>query len=227
MSEQVHSAVVNNIVWCGIICETHGITAASSKHVWSTTAKAPPFYPDIITSSRHATVKEVIDIIGNREVSSIKDSFANLDMSPLDFEILFKAEWIYHAPLANLEPIPSGWHEVTAKNDFVDWTLAHGSGNVIKPELLNRRDVKMYAYTNKGETAGFIANLGGNAVGISNVFSSVNSNNLWSDIHTIASLDFPGLPTVGYEQGDDLAAALQSGWTSAGPLRVWVKSKNY
>lgn len=226
MSEKVVTAILNNIVWCGIVCETHGITATSSKHIWRTTAKAPTFYPDMITSNRCVTIDEVIDIIGNKDISSIKDSFANLDMSPFDFGRLFTAEWIYHAPVADLEPVQPGWCHVTTEKDLADWTSVHGSENVIRPELLEHPDVNIYLNKKKGEVAGFIASLGANAVGISNVFSSVNSDNVWSDIHKIVAFDFPGLPMVGYERGDGLTAALQSGWTTVGSLNVWVRSSD-
>ncbi|WP_336785177.1 hypothetical protein [Paenibacillus sp. MMO-177] len=226
MSEKLDAAVLNNIVWCGIVCETHGIAATSRKHIWKTTSKSPPYYPDVITSSRHVTVDEVIDIIANKETTGIKDSFANLDLSPFDFEVLFTADWIYHAPVASLESIQPGWCHVTTEHELADWTSAHGLENVIKPELLERRDVKIYLKKNKDEVSGFIANLGANAIGISNVFSSANIENTWSDIHNIVSLDFPGLPMVGYESGTDLTAALKSGWTTVGPLRVWVRSSN-
>jgi len=74
--------------------------------------------------------------------------------------------------------------------------------------------------------AGFIANLGANAAGISNVFSSADSDHLWSDIHNIVASDFPGLSMEGYERGANLNAALQSGWTIVGSLRVWVRSND-
>lgn len=224
MSEKVVTATLNNIVWCEIVCETHGITATSSKHIWRTTSKAPAFYPDIITSDSCVTIDEVVDIIGNNDISSIKDSFANLDMSQFGFGMLFKAEWIYHEPVDNLEPVQTGWCHVTTEKELADWTSVHGSENVIRPELLARPDVKIFLHKKKGEVAGFIASLGANAVGISNVFSSVNSGNAWSDIHNIAAVDFPGLPMVGYERGDGLTAALQSGWTTVGSLNVWVRS---
>lgn len=226
MSEEVDAAVINNIVWCGIVCETHGITATSRKHIWRTTSKSPPYYPDMITSSRYVTVDEVIDIIDNKEITGIKDSFANLDLSPFDFEMLFTADWIYHAPVVNLESNQPGWCRVTTENELADWTSAIGLENVIKPELLDRRDVKIYLNKKKDEVSGFIANLGANVIGISNVFSSANIENTWSDIHNIVPLDFPGLPMVGYESGTDLTAALKSGWTTVGPLRVWVRSND-
>jgi hypothetical protein len=227
MNVQVDTAVLNNIVWCGIVCDTHGIARTSRENVWGVLTKAPTFYPDIITSSRHVTIEEVNNFIGNREISSVKDSFANLDLSLVGFKILFEAEWIYHAPVANLELFQSAWRVITTENDLAQWTFAHGSGNVIRPELLKRGDVRIFTHEKEGEIAGFIANLGANAVGISNVFSPVNANeNLWSDIAKVVSIEFPGLPLVGYEQDGDLTAALLSGWTSIGPLRVWLKSNN-
>ncbi|GLX66669.1 hypothetical protein [Paenibacillus glycanilyticus] len=224
MSEKVDAAVLNNIVWCGIVCETHGITATSSEHIWKTTSKSPPYYPDMITSSRHVIVDEVMDIITNKEISGIKDSFANLDLSPYDFELLFTADWIYHEPVVKLESIPSGWIHVTTDNEFAEWNSAHGLENVIKPDLMKRSDVKIYLYRNKGEVSGFIANLSASAVGISNVFSSADIDHTWSDIHHIVASDFPGLPMVGYESGTYLTAALKSGWTFVGPLRVWGRT---
>ncbi|MBB6636624.1 hypothetical protein [Cohnella thailandensis] len=224
--EKVDAAVWNNIVWCGIVCETHGIAAASSEHIWRTATKAPMFYPDIITSSRQATREEIVDVIGANEAFSIKDSYANLDMSLCNFTSLFTAEWIYREPAACPESVQTAWYPVATEKELADWTSAHGSGNSIRPELLKRRDVKIYINKKKGEAAGFIASLGADAVGISNVFSSAACDHLWSDIPKIVALDFPGLPLVGYERDADLRAALRSGWEAVGPLRIWVKSSD-
>jgi len=222
MNEQVDTAVLNNIRWCEIVCETHGIVGISGENMWQTASKAPTYYPDLITSSRNVTVEEIADRIKNKEAAFVKDSFANLDLSTLGFEILLAAEWIYHEPLTDLNSVPSGWSLVQTDNGLSDWTLAHGSGDVIRPGLLERRDVKIFKCEKKGVSGGFIAALGAEAVGISNVFSNGALVELWSDIPKAASLEFPGLPLVGYEQGADLRAAIQSGWTSLGPLRVWV-----
>lgn len=226
MREMVDIAVLNNVLWCGIVCETHGIPAISRKHIWRTESKALTYYPGMITLSRHVTIDDVRGLISNKEVSSIKDSFALLDLSPWNFEMLFTAEWIHHDPVDHLESLPSGWSRVTTVNDLADWTTAHGTENIVRPELLERPEVKIYLKKKEGEVAGFIANLGADAVGISNAFSSVNRDHLWSAIHRIVAYEFPGLSMVGYERGAGLNAALKSGWTTIGPLRVWVRSKN-
>lgn len=96
-----------------IVCESHGLTQTSNENVWGLQSKAPELYPDVITSSRHATSEEVKDFIGNREILSIKDSFANLDMVPFGFKILFGAKWIYHAPVTDVDIVQSAWSVVT------------------------------------------------------------------------------------------------------------------
>ncbi|WP_282940943.1 hypothetical protein [Paenibacillus sp. RC67] len=227
MKSQVDVAVLNNIIWCGIVCDTHEIAQTSKGHVWGLLSKAPIFYPDIITLNRNVTIEDVKDFIGTREITSIKDSYANLDMSSFGFKILLEAEWIYHAPVTDVELIHTSWRVITTEKDLLQWTFANGTENVIKSNLLQQKNVKMFIREHNGEISGFIANLGANAVGISNVFSADNAiESLWIDITKIVSTEFPGLPMVGYEQSYDLTAALLSGWTSVGPLRVWIKEKH-
>ncbi|MBB3113108.1 hypothetical protein FHS18_005211 [Paenibacillus phyllosphaerae] len=221
----VDYAVLNNIIWCGIVCETHGLTPISSERIWGLLSKAPELYPDIITSSRQVTSDEVNNFIGNREVISIKDSFANLNMVPYGFEVLFDAEWICHDPVAGGDPVHTEWAVVSTEEDFAKWTYASGLQEVLKPTLLERKDVKIFLHEYNGERSGFIANLSANAIGISNVFSNSNIK-IWSDIAPMISRYFPGIKMVGYESGDGLTAALSSGWTTIGPLRVWIRSKD-
>lgn len=219
----VDTAVINNIVWCGVVCELHGLTQTSSERVWGLLSKAPELYPDIITSSNYATSEEVKDFIGSREIFSIKDSFANLNMVPLGFKVLFDAKWIHHAPVVGVDFDQTGWTVVSSEKDLAKWTFASGLQKVIIPKILDRKDVKIFMHEIDGEIAGFIANLNANAVGISNVFSN-NNKIIWTDIAPLASTYFPGITMVGYENGDDLTAALSSSWTTIGPLRVWIKS---
>jgi hypothetical protein len=76
-----------------------------------------------------------------------------------------------------------------------------------------------------GEISEFITNLCANAVGVSNIFSNSNKS-VWLDIVKIVSTYYPGIPMVGYEYGDSLTSTLLSGWTSLGPLRVWIRTNN-
>ncbi|MBO9129404.1 hypothetical protein [Bacillus sp. 165] len=223
MDTYSNTAVLNNIIWCGIVSETHGITHNSRGNVWGLASEAPPFYPDIITSNKNVTTQEVVEFIGDRNILSIKDSFANLAMEPFGFKILFDAEWIYHAPV--LESAVSAWRVVTTEEDLARWTAAYGIEKIIKPQLIGRDDVKIFIHENRDKLSGFIANAGAGAVGISNVFATdYHNQNLWKDIVQAVATEFPKLPMVGYEQKGDLAAILSCGWESLGPLRIWIQS---
>jgi hypothetical protein len=71
--------------------------------------------------------------------------------------------------------------------------------------------------------AGAIGNRSQTVVGLSNLFTvSAAPDEAWAGAVATLSAVFPGLPLVGYEQGEDLVAALRAGFTSAGSLRVWV-----
>ncbi|WP_276353055.1 hypothetical protein [Cohnella caldifontis] len=226
MRAPVDLAVANNRIWCAIVCDSHGIAHDSNERVWGALSKAPPYYPDAITIHPDVTLRDVEDFMENREFASMKDSYANLDLSSRGFNVLFEAEWIYHAPAIGMEPAESSWqwHAVASEEDLLPWSVANGTETVIRTDLLRRNDVKIYMREEADGLSGFIASLGGNAIGISNVFSTGRTNeSIWTDIVSIVSKQFPGIPMVGYERDDDLAAALASGWTSIGPLRVWVR----
>ncbi len=225
MKSNLEKAVLNNIAWCEIVCETLHKEYTSNGQVWRLLSEAPPFYPDIITSTKKVTTSEVVDFMGDREILSIKDSYANLELQPAGFNRLFQAEWIFHPSVATPEPVDAYWRVIEKEEDFKKWTSAHGSEQVMKNTLLGRNDVKIFIHENEDGISGFIANSGADAVGISNVFSNgYTEGDLWSDIVHLVSTVFADLPMVGYETGDDLIAARSSGWKTLGPLNVWVKS---
>lgn len=226
MNTHIDTAVLNNIIWCGIVSKTHGVGHHSKGHAWGLLSEAPPFYPDIITKSKYVTTQEVVDFIGDKHISSIKDSFSNLAMEPFGFKVLFDAEWIYHPPVSDSESVETVWRVITNEEDLSRWNFAHGSEGIIRPKLLIRDDVKVFINENQDKISGFIANLGANAVGISNVFSTMETTNenLWADIAKVVSTEFPNIHMVGYEQDGDLTSALTYGWESLGSLRIWIRS---
>ncbi|RLQ97455.1 hypothetical protein [Falsibacillus albus] len=223
MNSFIHKAVMNNIAWCGSVCEAHGLTHHSKENVWGLFSKAPVYYPEIISSNLDADLKDIEYFIEKGEVSSVKDSYANLDLSTMGFKILFEADWIFHTAYSGKSDVLH-WREVRSADEMVEWIRLSSLENVIMPTLLNHSDVKFFISEFSGEGAGFIANMNDGVVGISNVFSTGDvHDDLWKDIPLVAGNAFPGESLVGYEQGSDLTAALKAGWTSIGPLRVWVK----
>jgi len=71
---------------------------------------------------------------------------------------------------------------------------------------------------------GVIAYTSDGVTGISNVFKSgIADDPLWAGAVRAIARVRPGLPIVGYERGEDLAAARQAGFTVLGPLRIWAR----
>lgn len=59
-------------------------------------------------------------------------------------------------------------------------------------------------------------------VGLSNVFGpDTDLDETWVGVISLTRHWCGSLPMVGYESGEDLAAAIRSGFTAIGPLRVW------
>jgi hypothetical protein len=217
-------AVLNNILWCGTVSEMHGASRKMSGNIWGLSSGAPRFYPDIITSSKDVLTQEVIDFIGKREIFSLKDSYSNLELVPYGFKILFEAEWIYHEPIHG-ESKGQEWRIIQTEKELLEWASICDLQDIMKRDIIKKSDVKIFI--NWEKQTSFIANLGADVVGISNVFSKVPPNEeLWVNISQIVSTKFPGLPMVGYEHGQDLLYALSSGWKSLGPLRVWIKNNS-
>ncbi|TYP74861.1 hypothetical protein [Paenibacillus methanolicus] len=220
-------AVQNNIAWCAAVCDLYGVAHNPEEQLWGTLAPAPPFYPDLITATADATTEDVRRWLTTRDINGLKDSYAKLDMAKLGFRLLFEAEWIMHEPSADLrasvdEP---AWTIVANERELARWAAAADMPHLMKPELLQRHDVKVFLRESDGEVSGFIANVGAGAVGISNVFAPppLAHDTLWQSIARASSALFPELPLVGYEHGETLDAARQAGWTAIGPLRVWVR----
>ncbi len=76
--------------------------------------------------------------------------------------------------------------------------------------------------------AGVVLNRSGSVVGVSNLFTSAagraaaEPGAIWGDVVAVAATLFPGSPLVGYEKADDLGPAVDAGFRTVGPLRVWL-----
>jgi hypothetical protein len=90
---------------------------------------------------------------------------------------------------------------------------------VFRPALLDDADISFLA----GPSGAVIANVTGPVVGLSNLVATGEADQAWADAVRSVAAWHPALPMVGYERGDDLAAAHRAGFASTGPLRVWIK----
>jgi hypothetical protein len=227
----VRAAARNNAEWCDVVVRLHGLSGAYHDGGWSVPRRPPPFYPDAVTLDADANVDGILSAIDLSPGCSVKDSFANVDLSAHGFDVAFEAQWI-HRP-ADERPLPPGadarWERVREASGLREWQRAWNGGDaspgIFRPDLLLNEDVVVLAGIRDGRIdAGAIANRG-SVVGLSNVFvGSGDPDATWRGAVAAAAARFEGLPFVGYERGDALEAARRCGFTSLAPLRVWTRS---
>ncbi len=186
-------------------------------HAWVNAHAVPRFYPNLVTLAHDdASVAEqraTIDILSKSNLPgrwSVKDSFDKLDLSRAGFDLLFEAAWIRSVMPATDASTDIVWQRETAGEalpfDDPNFALFRGRRGfrVVAGGMLYRSD---------------------GVVGLTNVVAeAADAIAVWRSLILLSAQTFPRLPLVGYESGNELAAALDAGFEHGDPLRVWVKS---
>jgi hypothetical protein len=221
VDERLGAAVLNNAGWCDLVCRGHGVTTDWPEGLWVSRQPTPQFYPEAVTLHENLAPNQVIDELPVG-ICSVKDSFADLDLASHDFELLFEARWIYRASTADAAA-PTGWTTVSAEGDFVRWREAWGLTDILPGSLLGDESVRVLQRKDALDvSAGAVLNQTGSVVGLSNLFSAYAPlDEVCGDVAALCSRHFPCCPIVGYANGQDLDAAINSGFTDLAPLRVW------
>ncbi|MDG4769945.1 hypothetical protein [Solwaraspora sp. WMMD792] len=230
------AAARNNAAWCAAVSRSHGCPDTVDDAAWCSARRTPPYYPDAVTLRPDATPADILARIDTTPPGcSVKDSFASLDLGPYGFVELFTAQWIHRqAGLpAPAEPALTVLtvRQVTTAAELHDWQAAwHGEDtpvDIFRPALLREPAIEIFSLHASGDSAlagGFVLTCAGDVVGLSNLFATDtdHQSGLWAAAINEAAAHFPGLPLVGYEQGDDLALALAHGFVPIGALRIWL-----
>jgi hypothetical protein len=224
MDDRIQVAVENNARWCDLVCRSLGITTSWLEGFWVSRQPSPQFYPEGITLQGNLSREQVVDELP-AGICSVKDSFADLDIASHGFELLFEARWIYRAPTARTARRPAGWTTVSTEGDFVRWREACGLTDVLPAALLRDESVRFLQRKRAQDvTAGAVLNRNGSVVGLTNLFStSVPLDEVWGDVAALCGQHFPSCPIVGYERGQELDAATNTGFTDLAALRVWLQ----
>jgi hypothetical protein len=221
-------AARNNAEWCAAMAAAHGVAGRFDPDAWVSLRRSPPLYPDAVTLTHDVRPDGLLSRIDDSAGCSVKDSFATLDLSTAGFELLFEASWICR-PADSAAPVtatPLSWAAVRKPADLAEWGAAHGGGELFRPALLADPAVVILGAHRSGRlVGGAIANRSSSVVGISNLFAAAGQDpdEVWASATAAVAGRFAGLPLVGYEAGDSLAAARRAGFDTCGPLRVWLK----
>ncbi|WP_375766497.1 hypothetical protein NR798_33080 [Archangium gephyra] len=238
--DRVTAAAFNNAAWCDAVCRAQGRPGEFSSALWLNRAEVPRFYPNAVTLTPEGAARQIeaLSALGLPGRWAIKDSFATLDLAPLGFAELFSAQWIHLAPerLAPARPGGARWVQVRDTAALSAWEAAwsgqSGSAGpepahaVFRPGLLeDAGTVFLAAYHEDTLVAGAIAYRAAGVVSLSNTFfTAAEAGTLRAELLGQLLAVFPGLPLVGYERGDELAAWCDLGFEPIGPLRVWLKT---
>jgi hypothetical protein len=212
------------------MARSHGLASEFGADAWSAPTRTPLFYPDAVTLTAGAEPAELVTRIDTTAPgASIKDSFADVDLTPHGFQVLFEAQWIYRPTSEPRSATDLSWDVADDPDALRDWAIAwdagEGNADLFRPELLeDPATLVLSGRTSDGRTtAGAVASRSDRVVGISNVFAPDGaSSTAWPGVLGAVHRTFPGLPVVGYEHGDDLEAAVRHGFEPIGPLRVWL-----
>jgi hypothetical protein len=225
-SPLVQTAALNNAEWCDVFCRTYGIAGRFSSDSWSSPVRTPPYYPDAVTLLPEVAVDQLLSGIDASEGCSVKDSFADLDLTSAGFRPLFHAEWLHRPP----GPAESrrGWSRVTTEQQLGEWESAWGGSpepsGFFRPALLAVETIAVLArYAGGRIVAGAVANRSATVIGLSNVFDTGEDlESAWSDGAAAAEVLGGQMPVVGYDSGASLDAARRVGFESVGELVVWI-----
>jgi hypothetical protein len=218
-------AARNNADWCDIVCRTHGIPTRFDDDAWTSTRRSPPMYPDAVTLQPSTTPDHLLDRVDTSTGCSVKDSFASLDLSSARMHVLFEADWLYHPAPSPRHTGRLTWRVVRTADQLRTWAASHGGGGVFRPALLAEPGVTVLlaSTVDNALACGAIANRSAETVGVSNVFTTIPPEHAWPELTATVASHHPGLPIVGYEHGDSLAAASAAGFLRVGGLRVWLR----
>lgn len=225
--DALQASVENNAWWCHAVCASEGILGHFGRSLWSSPTRTPPLYPDAITLTPRVHAADVAHAIDRTGLGySVKDSFADLDLTAYGLDPLFDASWIS----LECEERPSvatrfaHWRTLTSEADLDQWITQWGESATYRfsPGLLADARVSFLAGDRDGEfIAGAIAFDSAGVVGISNLFGPTGClTDICSDVAHLMR-DTTDVPVVGYESGTPLEAAQAVGFRVIGQLTVW------
>ena len=182
----LEKAIHNNVLWYEAMCQAHGIPRDSRPGLWLTHHEMPLFYSNALIFSDALEPTEVEKhlqtLITLKFPFAIKDSLARLELTPLGFQLLFEASWIWRTPTPQLKNKSDSirWTTVQSAGELENWEMAWSDESVNQteqpriflPSLLDDESIRFIAaYRGNEILAGAIANLTDGVVGVSNVFA--------------------------------------------------------
>jgi hypothetical protein len=240
LREKLSCAIETSVHWYDALCEVHAVPGERHAAFWINRHSMPPYMSNFVTLTDCADAdaqRAAIRGLRAGEVGwGVKDSFQCLELHELGMKLLFQATWVFRpadVPIANVDTAVA-WRVVQTAKELQDWerTWRGTPGNggdapqleVFREGLLRRSDFRFLLGERDGQHVAVAAlNRSRAALGLSNVLSAtLEPRQLFPGCAQLACSIFPGVPLVGYEREQHLAAALETGFEAVHGLSVWV-----
>ena len=202
------AAVADNAAWCDLVCRSAGLPTVLGPDLWSTPRRSPDAYPDAVTLRPGLPASAVLAAVDDSPGASVKDSFADLDLAPHGWSVLFEAQWLTRpggvgrcrgAAVAGRRPRHA--RALAGRPRF--------GGD--RPGRPRRPGVRLLlADDDRGPAAvAALSRSGDGVVGVSNVrVLRGEPEPVWSDLGVLARRELGAHRLVGYESGPDLLPAV-------------------
>ena len=226
-AQALELAVLDNAAWCVAMWRAHGLEVHRGPGMVMCVGQPPAYYPNVVTTVSgvdDAAQKEILNGLAQGfgvPGISIKDSFAQLDLSICGYGVLFTAKWLARAPGPILRP-KLDWRMVETTAELVAWesalrrTTSDGRPTFVEP-LLADVSVGIFAGWENGQinTGVVLTPSDAHVAGLSNIFGQQ------CEAVAIATSVFPDRTLVGYERGEELEGLKTLGFAETGDLAVW------
>jgi hypothetical protein len=220
---RLRAAVDANVGWYETLAAAHGLRTQLRDGFWIALGRPPRLHSDVMSVEPDARSEAFERAVADRDGWGFKDSFGTLEPTAPGVRLLFAATWIHATPPDRLTTPSGRWVRIRTDAELETWNVHADTDGVVLPTLLARGGFAVLERrTEEGVTAGAIARLGTGVVELSNVHGVHGATVDWAELTDAVAALFPGRPQVGYESGDDLAAAVSAGFEPVGQLRVWV-----
>jgi hypothetical protein len=228
--DKIKQFAANNAAWIDQATQALGIGGTYTPSLWRNPHDMPPIFPnaDILDGTASEQIAAIAALVDRRSgrVTVVKDPWAALDLSPLGFEPLFDALWLYRDAAALGLPETDLQIEVIHTPDQLRaFSMALNGeelADVYRPTLLNQPHIRwLTARRHDQLVGGVMAFQSSGVVGINNLFGE-REDDQQALLQTVIHM-FPEIPICGYETEDATAPYLPLGFRVHGPLRIWIK----
>lgn len=234
----IQAAALNNAVWCDAVCAAGGSVTEFNDGLWRSHRPGPPYFPSVVSLSPAmglAAVERALPQSGGVSVQvAVKDSFSDLDLSPIGFTKLFDACWIWREPgPAETRATQLTWRRIVSHGSLRAWEAGWWPEGPVDADhqwifrpaaLLGRSDIAFLSgHVGDELVAGAAVTQTGAFIGLTcSFFPPTQRVSLHQELLTVLDAWYPSRPVLGYESGDDLAESKALGFRELGPLRVWL-----